>query len=76
MEEKLDQHDDRAWSMWHLAYLLAHKFKKFPDLALFQSKRDKSGPDGKKPVDGINEDAIMAWLSTAKMNHDTKKAKK
>lgn len=62
--------------MWHLAYLTAHKFKKFPDLSLFQSKRGKKEPDEKNTVEGPNENAIMAWLSTAKLNHEHRKAKK
>lgn len=75
--EKIERQDSERWTMWHLAYLIAHKFKKFPDLSLFLSKsRDKDKAAGKKPVDGINEDAIMAWLVASKSANQEKKAKK
>ena len=46
--------------------------KKLPELATFLSKR---GDEKKKPMEGLNEDAIMAWLVSSKNKHK-EKAKK
>jgi len=69
----MDKHDHMAWFMWHAATLFRWGGKqKFPDLSVFMSKR---GDEKKKPVAGINEDAIMAWLVASK-NKNQEKAKK
>jgi len=62
-----------AWFMWHAAALFRWSGKqKFPDLSAFMAKR---GDEKKKPVDGPNEDAIMAWLVASKAKQQ-QKAKK
>lgn len=71
-DARLDKHDHFAWFMWHMAALFRFGGKKLPDLSTFMSKRN---PDDKKAVAGVNEDAIMAWLVSAKNKHQ-EKAKK
>jgi hypothetical protein len=76
-DERADRHDHMAWFMWHLAALFRHGGKKLPDIALFMTKANKPKDGNKKPVDGINEDAIMAWLVASQMKTKEKeKAKK
>ena len=66
-----------AWFMWHLAALFRHGGKKLPDIALFMTKANKTKDGNKKPVAGINEDAIMAWLvASQNKNKEKEKAKK
>lgn len=75
--ERADRHDHMAWFMWHLAAMFRHGGKKLPDMALFMTKNHKTKDGKKKPVDGINEDAIMAWLVAAKNKSiEKEKAKK
>lgn len=78
IEEKNDSHNRFAWFMWHCAALFRYKGKKIPDIDLFmiKDKGDSSKGGGKKPVSGVNEDAIMAWLTAAKAAHHAKKDKK
>lgn len=71
----IDRHNSMAWFMWHAAALFRSKAKKLPDMSLFKVQ-DKQAADKKKPVAGINEGAIMAWLAGAKAAHDAKKDKK
>lgn len=75
IEEKNDTHNRLAWFMWHCAALFRFRGKKIPDIDVFMVKKDKARDENKKPVEGVNEDAIMAWLLAAKAAHNSKKDK-
>ena len=65
-DKETESHDKFAWFMWHLAALF--RAKKMPDIKVFLSNDLKN----KKPVEAVNEDAILAWLMTCKENHKAK----